>query len=422
MPVTPIVSDVAGTISRVDESDAGADEGTVLHADLDSFYASVEQRDHPELRGRPVIVGGGVVLAASYEARARGVKGAMGGRQALRLCPDAIVVPPRMDVYLQASRDVFREFADTTPLVEGISVDEAFLEVGGLRRIRGTPSDIARELRTRVRERVGLPISVGVARTKHLAKVASALAKPDGLLVVPLSSERTFLLSLPVERLWGVGPVTSAALHDARIRTIGDVAELGQSELARIVGCAASRHLHALATGHDPRLVAAGFSSPAPRRHSMGSQHAMGRGPHSDHDVDTVLLGLVDRVTRRMRAAGRTGSTVTVGLRFADFSRSTTSHTLSRPTAHTATVLATARTLLRRRTDEVERRGLTLVSVAVGGLDGHPAQLALPLDADSGPELDEAVDAVRERFGKTALQRAAQVNRPEHLEAIHLGE
>ena len=405
----------------MDEID-GADQGTVLHADLDSFYASVEQRDHPELRGRPVIVGGGVVLAASYEARARGVKGAMGGRQAMRLCPDAVVVPPRMDVYLQASRDVFAEFADTTPLVEGISVDEAFLEVGGLRKIRGTPASIAQELRSRVRSRVGLPISVGVARTKHLAKVASALAKPDGLLVVPLSTERTFLLSLPVERLWGVGPVTSAALHEARIRTVGDVALLEPAELSRLVGGAAGRHLHALATGHDPRLVAAGFSSPAPRRHSMGSQHAMGRGPHSTEEIDAVLLGLVDRVTRRMRAADRTGATVTVGLRFADFSRSTTSHTLPRPSAHTGTILATAQALLRRRSDDVEQRGLTLVSVAVGGLDAQPAQLALPLEADSGPELDDAVDAVREKFGKKALQRAVQVNRPDHLEAIHLGE
>ncbi|MEH3034103.1 MAG: DNA polymerase IV [Aeromicrobium erythreum] len=398
------------------------DEGTVLHADLDSFFASVEQRDHPELRGRPVIVGGGVVMAASYEARAHGVRGAMGGREARRLCPDAVVVPPRMDAYLQASRDVFAVFGDTTPLVEGVSVDEAFLEVGGLRRIRGAPSTIAQRLRDDVRTRVGLPISVGVARTKHLAKVASGLAKPDGLLVVPLSQEQRFLLSLPVERLWGVGPVTAAALHAARLRLVGDVASLTERELAGLVGGAAARHLHALASGRDPRLVAGGFASPGPRRRSMGAQHALGRGPHDPADVDAVLLTLVDRVTRRMRSADRRGSTVTVGLRFDDFSRSTVSHTLARPTAHTWTVLETARTLLRRRADEVEARGLTLVSVAVGGLDDHAAQLTLPLDATDGPELDEAVDAIRDKFGRGAVRRAVQLDRSERPEMIHLGE
>ncbi len=403
-------------------TEATDDEGSVLHADLDSFFASVEQRDHPELRGRPVIVGGGVVMAASYEARACGVKGAMGGREARRLCPEAVVVPPRMDAYLQASRDVFAVFADTTPLVEGVSVDEAFLDVSGLRRIRGTPSQVAARLRSDVRTRVGLPISVGVARTKHLAKVASGLAKPDGLLVVPLSREREFLLALPVERLWGVGPVTAGKLHEARIHLVGDVARTTQPELAKLVGAAAARHLWSLAQGHDPRLVASGFASHVPRRRSMGGQHAMGRGPHSPQDVDAVLLTLVDRVTRRMRAADRTGSTVTVGLRFDDFSRSTTSHSLPRPTAHTTTILETARALLRRRADDIEARGLTLVSVSVGGLDSHAAQLVLPLDAADGPELDEAIDAVRERFGRSSLQRAAQIDRQVRPEMIHLGE
>ena len=199
-------------------------EGTVLHADLDSFFASVEQRDDPSLRGRPVIVGGGVVLACSYEAKAKGVRTAMGGRQASRLCPDAVVVSPRMEAYSQASRDVFDVFHDTTPLVEGLSIDEAFLEVGGLHRIRGAPSTIAQQLRVDVREKVGLPISVGVARTKYLAKVSSALCKPDGLLVVPIEDELRFLHALVVERLWGVGPVTSEKLHAVRLHTVGQVA------------------------------------------------------------------------------------------------------------------------------------------------------------------------------------------------------
>src|SRR4051812_28560809 len=204
-------------------------EATILHADLDSFYASVEQRDDPTLRGRPVIVGAGVVLAASYEAKAYGVRTAMGGRQAKRMCPDAVVVGPRMSAYSDASKAVFEVFNDTTPLVEGISIDEAFLDVGGLRRVSGTPVEIAMRLREQVRERVGLPITVGVARTKFLAKVASGVGKPDGLLVVPVDDELGFLHPLPVERLWGVGPVSAAKLRERGVRTVGRVARLGEA-------------------------------------------------------------------------------------------------------------------------------------------------------------------------------------------------
>lgn len=381
-------------------------EGTVLHADLDAFFASVEQRDDPALRGRPVIVGGGVVMAASYEAKARGVRSAMGGRQALRLCPDAIVVPPRMHAYTQASRDVFAVFEDTTPVVEALSIDEAFLEVGGLHRIRGAPSTIAAQLRIDVQERVGLPISIGVARTKYLAKVASAVSKPNGLLVVPIDQELAFLHALPVERLWGVGKVTAQKLHDVRLHTVGAVAELGERELQSLIGPGAGRHLHALAHNRDPRRVEVGR-----RRRSMGAQHALGPGQHSPADLDVVLLTLVDRVTRRMRAAGRTGSTVTIRLRFDDFTRSTSSHTLPRPTAHTATVLGVARLLLATRAPQIAESGITLLGVAVSGLDDNPAQLVLPLDVVSGVELDVAIDAVREKFGSSSLQRAVQVGR-----------
>ena len=188
-------------------------DATILHADLDAFYASVEQRDDPGLRGRPVIVGGGVVLAASYEAKAYGVRTAMGGAQARRLCPQAVVVAPRMSAYSQASDAVFDVFRDTSPLVEAISVDEAFLDVGGLRRVSGTPVQIAARLRADVRDRVGLPITVGIARTKFLAKVASQEAKPDGLLLVPPGRELAFLHPLPVRRLWGVGAVTADKLR-----------------------------------------------------------------------------------------------------------------------------------------------------------------------------------------------------------------
>ena len=201
-------------------------EVNILHADLDAFYASVEQRDDPRLRGRPVIVGAGVVLAASYEAKARGVRTAMGGAQARRLCPHAIVVPPRMSAYSDASKAVFAVFEDTTPLVEGLSIDEAFLDVRGLRRISGTPTEIAVRLRRRVLDQVGLRITVGVATTKFLAKVASGVAKPDGLLVIPPGSELTFLHPLPIERLWGAGPVTAAKLRDWGVTTVGQVAQL----------------------------------------------------------------------------------------------------------------------------------------------------------------------------------------------------
>ncbi len=385
-----------------------ATEGTVLHADLDAFFASVEQRDDPSLRGRPVIVGGGVVMAASYEAKRAGVRTAMGGRQALRICPDAIVVPPRMHAYTQASRDVFEVFHDTTPMVEGLSIDEAFLEVGGLRRIRGLPSAIAAQLRIDVMQRVGLPISVGVARTKYLAKVASAVSKPEGLLVVPIEQELAFLHALPVERLWGVGKVTSGKLRAARLNTVGDVAALYEGELVQLLGPGSGHHLHALAHNRDPRPVVTGK-----RRGSMGAQHAMGRGDHTAAEVDLMLLSLVDRVAGRMRSAGRTGSTVTIRLRFDDFTRSTSSHTLPRPTAHTLTILEVARQLLLSRAAVIAEKGITLIGVSVGSLDDNAMQLALPIDVVGGATIDDAIDAVRDKFGSSSLRRAVQVGRTE---------
>jgi DNA polymerase-4 len=380
---------------------------TILHADLDAFYASVEQRDDPRLRGRPVIVGAGVVLAASYEAKAFGVRTAMGGRQALRLCPGAVVVPPRMSAYAEASKAAFRVFEDRSPLVEGLSIDEAFLDVRGLERISGTPTEIAARLRREVRERVGLPITVGVARTKFLAKVASGVAKPDGLLVVPPDRELSFLHPLPVERLWGVGPATARKLHERRISTVGEVARLPETVLVTILGRAAGRHLHALAHNRDPRPVVVGR-----RRSSIGSQCALGRSRKTPEAVDAVLVSLVDRVTRRMRIAGRVGRTVVLRLRFGDFSRATRSHTLPQPVAHTQTILLTARWLLSAAMPEIERRGLTLVGVAVANLEDDSAlQLVLPFDRFSGTALDVALDEVRRRFGATAVTRAVLLGR-----------
>ncbi len=388
-----------------------AREATILHADLDAFYASVEQRDDARLRGRPVIVGAGVVLAASYEARAYGVRTAMGGGRARRMCPRAIVVEPRMSAYADASKAVFEVFEQTTPLVEGLSIDEAFLDVGGLRRVSGTPTEIAVRLRSDVLERVGLPITVGVARTKFLAKVASGVAKPDGLLVVPPDGELAFLHPLPVERLWGVGSITAGKLHERGITTVGQVALLAEAELVSMLGRASGRHLHALAHNHDPRPV-----QMRRRRRSIGSQRALGRSPRSLDAIDAVVVGLVDRVTRRMRSAGRVGRTVVLRLRFDDFSRATRSHTLPRATAETQTILVTARGLFATATPMIERQGLTLVGVAVGNLeDDRAVQLTLPFDRHSGGALDAALDEVRERFGAAAITRAVLLGRDQGL-------
>jgi DNA polymerase IV len=380
---------------------------TILHADLDAFYASVEQRDDPELRGRPVIVGAGVVLAASYEAKARGVRTAMGGAVARRLCPDAVVVSPRFSAYVDASRAVFAIFEATTPLVEGLSIDEAFLDVRGLRRISGTPIDIARRLRHEVLERVGLRITVGIARTKFLAKVASGVAKPDGLLLVPPDAELAFLHPLPVERLWGVGPITSARLRERGIATVGQVARIPESVLVAMVGRAAGRQLHALAHNRDPRRVRVGH-----RRRSMGAQHALGRGRRSPEALDAVVVGLVDRLTRRLRAARRVCRTVMLRMRFDDFSRATRSHTLAEATASTAIVLATVRGLLAAAMPMIERQGLTLVGVSVGNLiDDAAIQLALPFARHRLAALDGAIDDVRERFGVEAITRGVLLGR-----------
>jgi len=391
----------------------------ILHADLDSFYASVEQRDDPGLRGRPVIVGGGVVLAASYEAKAYGVRTAMGGAQARRLCPQAVVVPPRMSAYSQASDAVFEVFRDTSPLVEAISVDEAFIDVGGLRRVSGTPVEIAARLRSDVRSRVGLPITVGIARTKFLAKVASQEAKPDGLLLVPPGRELAFLHPLPVRRLWGVGAVTADKLRAHGIETVADVAELSETLLGSLVGGAMGRRLYALSHNVDARRVTTGV-----RRRSVGAQRALGRAGNtmSAAEIDAVVIGLIDRIASRMRAAGRTGRTVTLRLRFNDFGRATRSHTLPWATCSTHALLGTARRLVAAAGPLIAERGLTLVGFAVSEIDRDGAeQLMLPLITRAEPAaVDAAVDQIRRRYGKSALTRGVLVGRDPGLEMPHL--
>lgn len=380
---------------------------SILHADLDAFYASVEQRDNPRLRGRPMAVGGGVVLAASYEARAMGVRTAMNGATARRLCPNLLTVKPRMEAYSEASRQVFKIFDDTTPLVEPISIDEAFLDVSGLERLVGSPESIAIGLRSRVAEEVGLAISVGVARTKFLAKVASGVCKPDGLRVVEPDSELRFLHPLPVRSLWGVGVKTAEKLNEKGIHTVGQVAALDEPTLVSVLGPGAGHHLHALAHNQDPRRVVTGK-----RRSSIGSQRALGQRPRSFGEIKAILLELVDRVAHRLRDGHRVGRTVTLRFRFGDFSRDTRSLTLHEATASTATFLDAAQRLLARRETEIRKRRLTLLGFTINNLSSDDAvQQALPFEARSSPLLDFAVDTVRGRYGSSSIGRATLVGR-----------
>ena len=384
-------------------------EASVLHADLDSFYASVEQRDDPKLKGRPVAVGGGIVLAASYEAKRMGVYTPMSERAAKRVCPDLVVMPPRFEAYMEASKSVFDVFHDTTPIVEGLSIDEAFLDVSGLRRIAGTPTEIAIRLRADVRQRVGLAITVGIARTKFLAKVASAVGKPDGLLVVEPEGELEFLHPLGVGRLWGVGAVTERKLHERGLRTVGEMAQLSESHLVAILGRGAGRHLYALAHNQDPRPVEGGR-----RRGSIGSQRALGRGPKSAVEIETTMLGIVDRVTRRMRSADRVGRTVIVRFRFDDFQRATRSHSLSTHTNATEPIRQTVASLLDEAMPMLLERGLTLLGLSVGGLKNaaeSAEQLTLSLDGCDRGRLDEALDDLKRRFGTGAVMRASLIGR-----------
>lgn len=411
-------------VSGIASSGPSGRTAAILHADLDSFYASVEQRDDPSLRGRPVLVGGGVVLAASYEAKAFGVRTAMGGRQARALCPQAIVVAPRMRAYSDASAAVFEVFRDTTPVVEPVSVDEAFLDVSGLRRVSGTPVQIATRLRERVRDEVGLPITVGIARTKFLAKVASQEAKPDGLLLVPPDRELAFLHPLPVRRLWGVGAKTADKLRAHGIETVADVAELSETTLSSLVGGAMGRQLFALAHNVDRRRVVTGQ-----RRRSVGAQRALGRAGSAMtvDEVDAVVVNLIDRITRRMRAADRTGRTVVLRLRFADFSRATRSHTMPWATASTDAILDAARGLVAAAASLIGERGLTLIGFAVCNIDRDGAQqmelpFASPAEARDPLGVDLAIDRVRGRYGNAALTRGVLLGRDPGWEVPMLAE
>lgn len=396
---------------------AGA--ATILHADLDAFYASVEQLLDPGLRGRPVAVGGGVVLAASYEARAFGVRGGMAGVQARRLCPTLEFVGGHFREYQRLGDATVAVLEDFTPLVERISIDEAFADVAGSVHLFGPPATIAATIRRRVRVELGLPLSIGVATTKHLAKVASQVAKPDGLVVVEAGAEEVFLDPLPVELLWGVGPATRERLDASGIHTIGQLAATSPTVLQRLLGDAVGAKLGALSHNADPRRI-----ERHRRASSVGAQSALGRRPASDHVLQTTLGFLADRVAPRLRAKARAGRTVTVRVRFPGMRSVTRSATL-RVAANGTRVLAgiavdLARAALADHPDESE---ITLLGLSVSNLVPElPAQLALPFEVDATrPDLvpavarravDQAVDDIRARFGRDALGYAAVVLDP----------
>ena len=380
----------------------------ILHADLDAFYASVEQRDQPRLANKAMAVGGGVILAASYEARRFGVRTAMTGRQAKALCPHLAIVEPRMEAYTEASRAVFEIFDDSSPCVEGLSIDEAFIDVTGLLRLVGPEDVIAARLRARVRDEVGLALSVGGGSTKFLAKVASAVCKPNGLLIVAEGDELRFLHPLLIGRLWGVGPVTEAALSNIGIHTVGEVASLAPSLLEARLGKASARHIHALANNLDPRSVEVGR-----RRRSIGSQRSFPASSIDRAEARHIMLEVVERVARRLRTGRRVGRTVVLRIRFADFANATRSRTLSESTNETATVLSTALDLLDGVWPEVIDRGVTRLGVAVSGLEDDDAiQLTLPFSKHDHQRLDAAVDSIRDRFGISSMTRAPLVGRP----------
>ncbi|HXV71391.1 MAG TPA: DNA polymerase IV [Acidimicrobiia bacterium] len=386
-------------------------EPNILHADLDAFYASVEQLLNPKLRGRPVLVGGGIVVAASYEARAFGVKAPMTTRDALALCPSAVVVDGHFERYLELSEKVMSILDDATPIVEQISVDEAFLDVSGTTHLLGSSADIARTIRRRVRDEVGLPISIGVSSTKFLSKIASARAKPDGLVVVECGGEIDFLHPLPVEALWGVGRVTAARLHRLGVSTIGELAEVRSSALTPVLGPGASGVLHSLSWNRDPRHVQRGR-----RAGSVGSQQALGRGLTDRDELAVVVLGLADRVGRRLRAKDRMGSTLTVRVRFPGPRAVTRSHTLGAPTGSTAALSNLGRALVERALEDNPGEKVTLVGLSVSKLttEDH-RQLEFDLDDDdvlrSGSaaalkrdRLESSVDEIREKFGRSVVR------------------
>jgi DNA polymerase IV len=385
---------------------------TILHADLDAFYASVEQLLDPSLRGKPIAVGGGVVLAASYEAKAFGVSGGISGRRARELCPHLIFVDGHFNEYQRLGDAAIDVLNDFTPLVQRISIDEAFADVAGCTHLFGSPAEIASTVRRRVRTELGLPISIGVARTKHLAKIASQVAKPDGLVVVDPQTELNFLHDLPVDLMWGVGPVTKARLNGLGVHTIGQLARVPGWSLERVVGRAAGEKFTALAWNRDPRGITTDH-----RGQSAGAQSALGGKPAEEQVVRPTLRHLADRVATRLREKSRPGRTVTVRVRFADLRSVTRSVTLDAPISATAILAEIAEELVRTAlSDHPCEKTISLLAISVSHLEQHwDVQLELPLglaDEKRRPgarigiarwTADRAVDVIRDRFGWEAV-------------------
>jgi DNA polymerase-4 len=387
------------------------DIAAILHADLDAFYASVEQMLDPTLRGKPIAVGGGVVLAASYEARAFGVRGGMPGRRARELCPDLIFVGGHFSEYQRLGDAAIGILSDYTPDIERISIDEAFADVVGSRRLFGEPADIAKTVRARVRAELGLPISIGVARTKHLAKIASQVAKPDGLVIVDPALELEFLHGLPVELMWGVGPATKTRLAQAGIATIGQLAASSTGAMERLLGRAVGRKLSALSWNRDPRAI-----QTRTRAHSAGAQSALGSRPAIERVFRPVLMHLADRIARRLRAKDRPCRTVTARVRFADMRAVTRAITLAAPISATTALAEIAIELVRGLlSDHPAEKTISLLAISASHLGDTLLQLELPFAlADDGlrpgtrkglklTRADLAVDAIRERFGWEAI-------------------
>jgi len=385
---------------------------TILHADLDAFYASVEELLDPRLRGKPIAVGGGVVLAASYEARAFGVRSGMPGRRARQLCPDLVFVGGHFDEYQRLGDAAIGVLKDFTPSIERISIDEAFADVAGCTHLFGSPAEIARRVRARVHAELGLPMSIGVARTKHLAKIASQVAKPDGLVVVDPDTELEFLHELPVALMWGVGPATEARLAKIGVATIGQLAESSPQSVERLLGRAAGKKLTALAWNRDPRQI-----QTRRRARSAGAQSALGRRPAIERVFKPTLHHLADRIGARLRAKSLVGRTITVRVRFADLRSVTRSLTLSAPISATRALAEIAEDLVRRvLADHRDEKMISLLAISVSHLEAHAiVQLELPLGlADEGrrpgtkkglarSRADRAVDAIRKRFGRKAV-------------------
>jgi DNA polymerase-4 len=385
---------------------------TILHADLDAFYASVEQLLDPSLRGKPIAVGGGVVLAASYEAKAFGVRGGMPGRRARELCPDLQFVGGHFSEYQRLGDAAIKVLDDYTPLVERISIDEAFADVAGTAHLFGPPVEVAKSVRRRVRDELGLPISIGVARTKHLAKIASQVAKPDGLVVVDPATELEFLHNLPVELMWGVGPATKARLAATGVITIGQLAATPGQSLERLLGPAASEKLKALAWNSDPREIETNR-----RARSAGAQSALGRKPAEERVFRPALRHLADRIGSRLRAKSLSGRTVTVKVRFADLRSVTHALTLDAPVSATTTLAEIGEDLVRQVLHaHPGEPTISLLAISVSHLEPHlHLQLELPLGlADEARRpgtrrgasrwlADRAMDAVRDRFGREAI-------------------